>query len=65
MREGIKEGKPEYYLSKKSKRIKNFEIRNFAITVLVILPILSEILCLKYLRCRFWRPLLHTAVSIH
>lgn len=64
-RERTKEGKPEYYLSKKSKCIKNFEISIVAMTVLFILLTLSEILCLKYLRCMFWRPLLHTAVSMH
>lgn len=65
IREGIKEGKPEYYLSKISKCIKNFEISIVAMTMLVILLTLSEILCLKYLRCRFWKPLLHIAVSLH
>lgn len=64
MREGINEGKLEYYLSKNSKLIKNFEISIVAMTVLVILLTLSEILCLKYLRCRFWMPLMHTAVSM-
>lgn len=64
-REGIKEGKPEYYLSKKSKCIKNFEISIVAMTVLGILLMLSEIPCLKYFRCIFWRLLLHTALSMH
>lgn len=66
MREEIKEGKPDYYLSKNSKCMKKLQLTSWLWPCwLFYLHFLQSYVFLKYLRCRFWRHGLHTAVLIH